>query len=171
MDQAIEAGLSSKLPPAVRHHRQPPKLLPVRVKGYAPNSHLNKIVFSHPNFSAKNLSTGLVQAGAFQRPSNLRASRSPPRSLQRPARFSKSCEGQVCTRASRPPWKEAKNAGAIRVFPAKENQCRLQRCWTWLDAELYLPMCGRSPDKLYTSVFHRLLLPLSYPVRTCFFSV
>ena len=43
---AIETGLSSKLPPAVRHHRLPPKLLPVRVLGYALNSHLQKIVFS-----------------------------------------------------------------------------------------------------------------------------
>ena len=29
--EAIETGLSSKPPPAVRHHRLPPKLLPVRV--------------------------------------------------------------------------------------------------------------------------------------------
>ena len=30
----------------MRHHRLPPKLLPVRVSGYAFNSHLKKIVFS-----------------------------------------------------------------------------------------------------------------------------
>ena len=30
--EAIETGLSSKSPPAVRHHRLPPKLLPVRVQ-------------------------------------------------------------------------------------------------------------------------------------------
>ena len=41
VQEAIETGLSSILPPAVRHHRLPPKLLPVRV-----NSHLQKIVFS-----------------------------------------------------------------------------------------------------------------------------
>ena len=44
--EAIETGLSSTLPPAVRHHRLPHKLLPVRVQGYAFNSHLQKIVFS-----------------------------------------------------------------------------------------------------------------------------
>ena len=43
--RAIETGLSSTLPPAVRHHRLPPKLLPVRVSGCALNSHLEKIVF------------------------------------------------------------------------------------------------------------------------------
>ena len=40
--QEAKAGLSSTPPPAVRHHRLPPKLLPVRVQGYALNSHLRE---------------------------------------------------------------------------------------------------------------------------------
>ena len=35
----------------------------------------------------------------------------------------------------------------------------------WLEAVLCLPMYGKSPDGLYTSILHRLL-PLSYPVRS-----
>ena len=66
--EAIETGLSSKLPPAVRHHRLPPKLLPVRVQGYALNSHLQKVVFSlllQMNTSTKD---GPGLQGAFQEP-------------------------------------------------------------------------------------------------------
>ena len=53
-----------------------------------------------------------------------------------------------------------------------ENQCTLYIFG--LEAGLCLPMCGKSPEGLYTSTLHRLL-PLSYPVRvyrlTCIFSV
>ena len=41
--EANEAGLSSKSPPAVRHHRLPPKLLPVGNQGFDLTSYLQKI--------------------------------------------------------------------------------------------------------------------------------
>ena len=50
-----------------------------------------------------------------------------PQGLQKPskepataARFSKSCEGQVCTRASRPPWKEAKVRVRLGYFQQRK---------------------------------------------------
>ena len=59
------------------------------------------------------------------------------------------------------PWKEAENLGRVRL-----NQCTLYIFGPlgWLEAGLCLPMYGKSPDDLYTSILHRLL-PLSYPVR------
>ena len=52
------------------------------------------------------------------------------------------------------------------IFPSRENQCTLYIFGPlgWLEAGLCLPMYGKSPEGLYTSILHRLL-PLSYPVR------
>ena len=137
--EAIEAGLSSK--PAVRHHRLPPKLLPVRVEGYALNSRLQKIIFL-PLISSKHHHQPAAGGGSR-------------RGLQAPAcQEAPSLEAPTLRICCQPPSKEAENLGATLVWgiPIKGKinaHCRDFGLLGWLEAELYLPMYGRSSEGLY----------------------
>ena len=147
--EAIETGFSSKLPPAVRHHRLPPKLLPVR-PSFQGLQHLQL-----QNFSPwpRGPPTDLLQLGT----------RTPQGGPLEGGRKSETVVVRLL----------ALDSG---YSLQGEQQCTLYifGLLGWLEAELCLPMYGKSPEGLYTSILHRLL-PSSYSVRmyrlTCFFSV
>ena len=171
--EAIETGLSSTLPPAVRHHRPPPKLLPKASNGFR---HLQK-----PSGTSR-----LSRHRPPKPPAKLsRASRTsrglrPPgasRGIPKRAVFGLVLSGHSQPGARMPLGGPLEGGRNLQVEAWVLGFKSMYIVYIWLTGVAggrAAPVYGKSPERLYTSILHRLL-PLSYPVRvyrlTCFFSV